>query len=98
MSEEARAKKQAELQDRILKFQKSRDEATFDIQTKERDLTQPIIHKLKSIISDVAKKKSYTVVLEKNENTVLYSLEKDDLTTEVISTFDQQSKSEKSSG
>ena len=31
-----------------------------------------------------------------NENTVLYSQEKDDLTSDVISTYDKQSKSAKS--
>ena len=44
------------------------------------------------IISDVAKQKGYNLVLEKNENTVLFSQEKDDLTTDVISKFNQQNK------
>ena len=98
MSDEARNKKQNELQDRILKFQKSTADAQNDIQLKERELTQPIISKLKSIISETAKKKSYTVVLEKNDNNVLFSLDKDDLTNDVINAFDHQANSEKSSG
>ncbi|MEO5971668.1 MAG: OmpH family outer membrane protein [Bdellovibrionia bacterium] len=97
MSDEARAKKQGELQERIMKFQELTARSQSEIQQKERDLTQPIIGKLRSIITDTAKKKAYTVVLEKNENTVLYSLEKDDITGEIISTFDKQSKSDKNS-
>lgn len=89
MSDEARAKKQGELQERIMKFQETTARSQAEIQQKERDLTQPIITKLRNVIAEVSKKKDYTLVLEKNENTVLYSLERDDLTSEVISQFDK---------
>jgi len=88
MSDEARAKKQGELQERIMKFQEQTARSQAEIQQKERDLTQPIISKLKTIIADAAKKHEYGVVLEKNESSVLYSQDKDDLTAEVISTYD----------
>ena len=97
MSDEARAKKQAELQERILKFQELTGRSQVEIQQKERKLFQPIFTKLRSIIAEMAKKKEYTVILEKNENNVLYSLEKDDLTDEVISTYDKSVKSAKAS-
>jgi outer membrane protein len=89
MSDEARAKKQAELQERIMKFQEQTGRSQMEIQQKERDLTQPLVVKLKGVIAETAKKKGYTTVLEKNENNVLFSLEKDDLTNEVISAFDK---------
>ena len=90
MNDEARAKKQNELQERIMKFQELTGRSQVEIQQKEKDLTQPIIARLKSVTSDMAKKRSYSLVLEKNENTVLYSLEKDDLTSDVIAAFDKQ--------
>jgi outer membrane protein len=93
MNDEARAKKQGELQERIMKFQELTARSQAEIQQKERDLTQPIVTKLRTIIAEMAKKKDYNLVLEKNENQVLYSQEKDDLTSEVISAFDKQSKS-----
>jgi len=89
MSDEARSKKNAELQERIMKFQEMTMRSQTEIQQKEQELTQPIIVKLRTIISDVAKKKGYVVVLEKNENTVLFSLEKDDLTGEVVGQFNK---------
>jgi outer membrane protein len=92
MSDEARAKKQAELQERYMKFQETTARSQMEIQQKERDLTQPIVGRMRGIIADLAKKKNYSMVFEKNENTVLYSLDKDDLTQEVISAFDKQSK------
>jgi outer membrane protein len=94
MNEDARAKKQAEIQERIMKFQETTARSQQEIQTKERDLTQPIIIKLRTVIGDLAKNKGYSVILEKNENTVLYSLEKDDLTEEVISAYNKAVKAQ----
>lgn len=89
MSEKARAEKQQEIQGRILKLQQKTMQSQQEIQQKEKDLTQPIITKLRKIIKDMAEKQGYSVVLEKNENTVLYFLDKDDLTTEVIKRFNK---------
>ena len=93
MNEEARNRKQAELQERIMKFQEMTAKSQSEITQKQHDLTEPLVVKLKSTIGDIAKKKTYTIVLEKNENSVLYSLDKDDITDEVISTFDKSNKS-----
>ncbi len=89
LNEEARMKKQGELQEKIMKFQEKTSKSQAEIQQKEQQLTEPIVKKLREIISDTAKKKSYSLVLEKNENTVLFSLEKDDLTGEVIELFNK---------
>lgn len=93
LNDEARAKKQAELQERIMKFQELTARSQQEIAQKEQELTQPIVSGLRKVISEVAKQKGYTVILEKNENTVLFSLEKDDLTEEVISNFNKSGKS-----
>jgi outer membrane protein len=93
MNEEARGKKQAELQERILKLQEKAQKTEMELRQKEQSLTQPIIGKIREIISNLAKEKGYTMVLEKNENTILFSLDKDDLTTEVISNYNSGKKS-----
>jgi outer membrane protein len=90
LSDEARGKKQAEIQERIMKFQEMAARSQSELQEKEQELTRPIIQKLRGVISDSAKSKGYTLVLEKNENTVLYSLEKDDITSDVITTFEKK--------
>lgn len=92
MSDQAKAKKQGELQERILKFQEKTARSQGEIQKKEQELTEPIVNKLKGIVKNLAGQKQYALVLEKNENTVLYSLDKDDLTTDVISQFNKPEK------
>jgi len=92
MNDEARAKKQGEIQERIMKFQEVTSRAQMEIQQKEQELTKPIVTRIRTIISDLAKQKGYSMIFEKNENNVLFSQDKDDLTAEVISTFNKSPK------
>jgi outer membrane protein len=92
LNDEARARKQAELQERIMKFQELTARSQQEIAQKEQELTQPIVAGLRKAISEIAKQKGYTLILEKNENTVLFSLEKDDLTQEIITSFNKVGK------
>jgi outer membrane protein len=90
MSEEARAKKQAELQERIMKFQELTQRSQYEIQQKEQSLTEPIILKLRDVINEIAKEKNYSLILERNENMVLFALDRDDLTDQVIASFNKK--------
>ena len=92
MSDEARAKKGSELQERVMKFQQQTQKAQAEIQQKEQELTAPLVVKLKNIISEQAKSKGYAAIFEKNENVVLYSIEKDDLTSSIVEQFNKQNK------
>ena len=84
LSDTAKKKKQTEMQERFMKYQELLQKSQAEIQKKEQEMSAPIIVKIRGIVSEVAKKKSYTLVLEKNENVVIYSLEKDDITEDVI--------------
>ena len=92
MSNEARMKKQQELQERQMKLQELVQRSQAEIATKEQEMTRPLVTKLREIIAETAKKKNFTVILEKNENTVLYHQEKDDITDEVIEQFNKKNK------
>lgn len=92
LSDEAKAKKQQEIQERIMKFQETTAKSQSEIQQKEAELTAPIIKNLRETIKDLATKKNYNVVLDKNENSVLFSNESDDLTTDLISTYNSKHK------
>lgn len=87
LSESALQKKQRDLQEKILKFQEKVTNSQMEIQKKEQELVAPIIGKIKNIVNDIAKKDGYTLVLEKNENRVLFSLDQDDLTSKVVSAY-----------
>lgn len=89
LSEEVKGKKQMELREEMLKFQETVAKSQVAIQQRERDLTKPILEKLKKIIDDIGKKESYTVILEKSENSVLWAPSKIDLTDRVVKEFDK---------
>jgi len=92
MNDEAKAKKVQEIQERAMKYQKMRAEYQMELQQKEAELIAPIIKNMKEVIKDVAAKKGYNFVLDKNEANVLYSQEKDDLTSELISAYNSKHK------
>jgi outer membrane protein len=92
LSDDVKAKKAQELQQEMLKFQREVGESQLNIQKKERDLTQPILEKLQASLDKVAKEGGYTLVLEKNEQSVLWAKKEVDLTDAVVKEFEKTAK------
>lgn len=89
LSEDALNKKQAEFQEEMLKYRDVVGKSQIEIQKKERELTAPILEKMKKTIAKLAKDKGYTMVIE-NSQMVLYATPDADLTDEVISAFEKE--------
>ncbi len=90
LSEEVLGKKQMELQEEMMKFQKVVGENQLEIQKKEKELTLPILEKMKKVIEKVAQDKQFTIVLERTEQNVLFAQKDADLTDDVIKAFESQ--------
>lgn len=84
LSDASKKKKQAEMQERFMKYQELLQKSQAEIQGKEQEMSKPIIARIRTIVADVAKKRNFTLVLEKNENVVIFSEEKDDITDDVL--------------
>ena len=89
MSEEALGKKQAEFQEEMLKYRDVVGKSQVEIQKKERDLTAPILDKMKKVIAKLAKEKGYSVIMESNQ-TVLFATPDGDLTDDVVKAFEKE--------
>ena len=89
LSEDALQKRQAEFQEEMLKYRDVVGKSQVDIQKKERELTAPILDKMRKVIGKIAKDKGYSVVLE-NSQMVLYAAPDSDITNEVIQAFDKE--------
>lgn len=89
LSDEARGKKQAELQQEMIKFQQLVQQTQANLQKKERELTQPILEKLQDILDKKAKEGGYTVVLEKAEQSVLWAKKDIDLTDDLVKAYEK---------
>lgn len=92
LNDESKAKKQQEIQDRMVKFQEQMVRSQTEIQQKEAELTAPIVKSLRTVVKDLAAKKGYQLVLDKNENTVIFSEEKDDLTQDLVKAYNSGNK------
>ncbi len=89
MSEKARAQKQGEIQQKIMQLQQETAKSQQELAKKEATLKNPIIRRIKNLINKIAQERGYTVVLERNDNNVLFSLDKDNLTKEIIKKFNK---------
>ena len=84
LSESAKKEQQQKMQERFMKYQELLQKSQAEIQKREQEMSAPIISKIRDKVAEISKKKGYSLVLEKNENVVIYSTDKDDLTEEVM--------------
>jgi outer membrane protein len=84
LSEAARREQQEKIQERIMKFQENFQRSQAEIQKKEQEMSAPIIQKIRDKVSEIAKKRGLNLILEKNDNIVLYSEDKFEITDEVM--------------
>jgi outer membrane protein len=89
LSEDAIKTKQAEFQQEILKYRDEVSKEQIGLQKRQRELETPIVEKIKSITTKIAKDKSYSMVMEKSQG-ILYFTAQDDVTDEVIKAFDKK--------
>ena len=87
LSEEVLSKKQAEFQEEMMKYRDVVGKSQLEIQKKERDLTAPILEKMKKTIEKVAKEKGYSMILE-NSQMVLFATSDADLTDTVVKAYE----------
>lgn len=92
LNDAAKLEKQGELQKKFQEFQKTAMESQMALQQRERDLTNPILEQIRSVVEAVGKEKAFQLILEKNEGAVLYAANGADLTDEVIGNFNKKSK------
>lgn len=90
LSEEVMNKKQMELQEEMMKFQKTVADNQGEIQNKEKELVEPILKKIKSVIETVAQEKGYTMIFERQGQNIIWAQKDADLTDAVVQAFEKQ--------
>jgi len=73
---QTKEKEIVDLQRRIQEFQQTAQE---DLQTKEAELTQPVIDKARNAVKEAAKEGGYTFIFNSTEGLLLYSESADDI-------------------
>lgn len=86
MDEKSRAEKEAAIQKQMMAFEESKARNDQEFRKKDQEVSEPIIKKLRTVVSDVAKEKGYSLVID--ASSVVYAETGDDMTEEVIKRYD----------
>ncbi|MFH0731752.1 MAG: OmpH family outer membrane protein [Candidatus Omnitrophota bacterium] len=81
-SDDAKEKKQLEIDKKLRELQEYDNETKLDLGQKRDDMMRDILKEISAVVEEYAKKNSYTMVL--NSRVLIYSDEKDDLTQAIL--------------
>lgn len=90
LSDEARMKKMQEIEAEKGKYMESREKNMQDLAKKDRELSQPMIKKLNEVITEIAKKDGFTVILHKNDQNLVWASHDVDITEQVIKALEKK--------
>lgn len=93
MAEKARNEKGLALQKKIGAWQEAAQRAQVEMQQREGEATRPIVENLRKLISEVGRRRGLDLVLE--QNSVLFALETQDVTDELIKLYDEKNPASK---
>ena len=88
LDEATRREKEEGIQAQILKLRELDAKSQAEFQKRDHEVSEPIIKKLRTLVAKIGKDKGYTLVLDGNENTVIYAQQNDDITAEIIKLYD----------
>ena len=92
LTPDARANKEKEYQNKLREFQRWGEDTQNEVNQKRIEMERNISIALIKVIQKIGADEGYTVILEKNENIVLYASKTIDITDRVIKAYDTQKK------
>lgn len=88
MDEKTRREKEESIQAQMMKLKQLEVQYSQDFQKKDLEVSEPIIKKIRSLVALVAKERGYSLVVDGNENSVIFVNDQDNITAEVIKRYD----------
>lgn len=88
LSDDAKVKKQQEINEEMMKYNQAVQKNTGDLRKKEQELMEPIFKKMQTVINQIAKDENYTLILQNREN-ILFAAKDIDLTDKVVEKFEK---------
>jgi outer membrane protein len=92
LTPEARAAREKELETRLRDFQRWKEDVQNELNQKRMEMERNISIGLQKVIQKLGVDEGYTLILEKNENIVLFTSKATDITDLVIKAYDGQKK------
>jgi outer membrane protein len=91
LKDEEKRNLEADLQRRLVNYQRGMQDQQQDLRQKEGEMTGDILKELEKIVNEVGKAEKFTLILERSQ--ILYSDQGIDITNRVIEAFNARSKS-----
>ena len=92
LTPDARANKEKEYQNKLREFQRWGEDTQNEVNQKRMEMERNISAALIKVIQKIGADEGYTVILERNENIVLFASKSIDITDRVIKAYDAQKK------
>jgi outer membrane protein len=92
LTSDARATREKDYQNKLREFQRWGEDTQNEINQKRAEMERNISMGFQKVIQKVGADEGYTLILEKNENIVLYVSKALDITDRVIKAYDAQKK------
>ncbi len=92
LSENARQQKERDYQTKLRDLQRLQRDSQEDLRRKDREYSDRILKNLEAIIKKIGEEGKYTLILERNQPTIIYISNLLDLTDEVIRRSDKKKK------
>ena len=92
LTQEARASKEKEFQNKGREFQRWVEDSQNELNQKRVETERKVAQELFKVVQKIGAEEGYTVILERNENIVLFTTNAIDLTERVIKASDSQKK------
>ena len=92
MNEQAKSKREREIQDKIMQLQQQSMEFQKEIQEKEQTLKKPILERIKEVVDEVSKDAGVDMTFEISTAPIVYAKNHVDLTEKVIAKYDEKHK------
>ncbi len=95
LSQDAMQQKENEYRGKFMELQKKLTDFRMELQQKEADYTGNILNSLRQIVQEIGNKDKYTLIFEKGQDVVLFAPTANDLTGQIISTYNSRPKGSK---
>jgi outer membrane protein len=92
LTPDARANKEKEYQTKLREFQRWGEDTQNELNQKRMQMERAISVGLVKVIQKIGADEGYTLILDKNENIVLFASKTIDITDRTIKAFDAQKK------
>jgi outer membrane protein len=86
MDEKTRRTKEEAIQAQIMKLREQEAQNNAKFQQRDQEISAPILKKIREIVAKIAKEKGYAIAIDSSN--VIYSLDQDDITDEVVKRYD----------